>query len=75
MANIKMVKIIVKKVASELTDRNPQIHLPHLAMHVDVSTSCSLPQRFVHTHDIGKCEGSFRRFTYGNLVATSSSFK
>ena len=36
MENIKMVKIIVKKVASELADRNQQIHLPPLAMHVDV---------------------------------------
>ena len=31
-----MVKIIVKKVASELADRNQQIHLTPLAMHVDV---------------------------------------
>ena len=35
MENIKMVKIIVKKVASEFADRNQQIHLPPLATHVD----------------------------------------
>jgi hypothetical protein len=32
MENIKMVKIIVKKVASEIADRNQQIHPPPLAM-------------------------------------------
>ena len=65
MENIKMLEIIVKKVASELADRNRQFHLPPLAMHVDVWTSCTWPQRYVHTHDIGMCEWSFRRFTNG----------
>jgi hypothetical protein len=32
MENIKIVKIIVKKVASEIADRNQQIHPPPLAM-------------------------------------------
>jgi hypothetical protein len=30
MENIKIVKIIVKKVASEIADRNQQIHPPTL---------------------------------------------
>ena len=47
----------------------------HPAMHVDVWTSCTWPQRYVHKHDIGLCEWSFRRFTYGNLVTTSPSSK
>ena len=32
MENIKMVEIITKNVASELADRNLQIHLTPLAM-------------------------------------------
>ena len=31
-----MVKLIVKKVATEFADRNQQIHLPPLATHGDV---------------------------------------
>ena len=75
MENIEMVKIIVKKVASELAHRNQKIRLPPLAMHVDVWTWCTWPQRYVHKHDIGMCARSFRRFTYGNLVTTSPSSK
>ena len=34
MANFKMVKIIVKKVASELADRDQQIHSPPLGVKI-----------------------------------------
>ena len=40
-------------------------------MHVEVWTTCTRPQRYAHKHDIGICGWSCRRFTYGNLVATS----
>ena len=65
MEHIKKVKIIVIKVANEHADRDQQIHLTPLAMQLYVRTSCAWPQRHVHKHDIGMCEWSFRRFTYG----------
>ena len=36
MDNIEMVKTFVKNVACELADRNQQVQLPPLAMHVYV---------------------------------------
>jgi hypothetical protein len=57
MENIKMVKMIVKKVASELADRNQQIHLPPLAMQRRrLNVMYTWPQRYVHKHDFGMCE-------------------
>ena len=41
MEHIKMVNIIVKKVASDLVDRNQRIHLPPLAMHEEIRMSCT----------------------------------
>ncbi len=75
VANIKMWKLLSRQWQANFADRNQQIHLPPLTMHVDVWTSSTWPQRYVHKHDIGMCEWSFRRFTYGNLVTTSPSSK
>ena len=72
---IRWWKILSERWQANFADRNHQSHLPPLAMHVDVWTSGTWPQRYVHKHDIEMCEWSFRRFTYGNLVTTSPSSK
>ena len=58
-------KLLSRQWQANFADRNQQIPLPPLAMHVDAWTSCTWPQRYVHKHDIGLCGWSFRRFTYG----------
>ncbi len=76
VANNKMVENYYQEMwQANFADRNQQSDLPPLAMHVDVWTSCTWPQRYVHKHDIGMCEWSFHRFIYGNLVTTSPSSK
>ena len=70
MKSTKIVTTIAKKVASDFADRNHQIHFGHARRRLNVMCMATTGRP-----DFGMCERPFLRFTPGNLVTTSPSFK